>query len=347
MVAIAVVMSVAAVACSQWVDVPLHDPDGFLGPAYLRIPLLLGAAFLVDLIPRTLWLSHGVPARFKPVAREIIDRHWTRERIVLVVAGLLSFYFTYVSYRNLKNFLPFARTQDGGKHPLTYDRQLHNLDRWLLFGHDPGVILHRLLGTGFVAQILAADYLLFLPLVPVTVTAWLVWSSKVSFGYWYVIADCVCWALGTLSYYLVPSLGPAFAFPWIYKSVSTTGVTSLQSALIDGRLNLHYDPTINGVQSVAAFASLHVAITLMMALVGQQTIPFRWMRRSLWVYFAITTVSTTYFGWHYIADDVAGALIAFIAYYVGAKATGNDPRLRVADETRSDAGPFDLVSAEA
>ena len=278
MVVVAVGMSVLAVACSLWVGIPLRDPDGFLGPAYLRLPLLCAAAFLVDVIPRTLWRSRGAPARFKSEALILVREHWTRARIVLVLVGLLSFYLTYVSYRNLKNFLPFVRTTDGGRHPLTYDSQLHSLDHWLLFGHDPAIVLHHVLGTGIAAQVLAADYLLFLPLVPLTVTAWLVWSPRVSYGYWYVASDCLCWALGTASYYVVPSLGPAFAFPWLYTTVPATGVTSLQNALIDGRSTLHFDPNLNGVQSVAAFASLHVAVSLMMALVGQYTIPARWMR---------------------------------------------------------------------
>ena len=33
-------------------------------------------------------------------------------------------------------------------------------------------------------------------------------------------------------------------------------------------------------------------------------------------------LSTTYFGWHYIADDIAGAVIAFISFYLGGIATG-------------------------
>lgn len=322
MVAVAVLMSLVAFGCSRWVGVPLRDPDGFLGSAYLRLPLLFGAAFLVDLIPRTLWRSRGVPARFGREAVALVRRHWTRERIVLVAVGLLSFYFTYVSYRNLKNFLPLVRTTDHGRHPVTYDIQMHALDRWALLGHDPATILHTLLGTGISAHVLAYDYLLFLPLVPVTVTAWLVWSRNISFGYWYVTAQGLCWTLGTASYYLIPTLGPAFYFPWLYTDLSRTGVSSMQDALIYGRINLHVDPYLNGVQSVAAFASLHVAITLMMALVGQYTIRHKPIRVVLWVYFGVTTVSTTYFGWHYLSDDVAGALIAMVSFYVAARATG-------------------------
>jgi membrane-associated phospholipid phosphatase len=33
-------------------------------------------------------------------------------------------------------------------------------------------------------------------------------------------------------------------------------------------------------------------------------------------------ISTTYFGWHYIADDIAGLAIALIAVYLAALGTG-------------------------
>ena len=42
----------------------------------------------------------------------------------------------------------------------------------------------------------------------------------------------------------------------------------------------------------------------------------------MWVYFALTVVSTLYFGWHYIADDIAGAAIAFVSVWLGGLATG-------------------------
>ena len=89
-----------------------------------------------------------------------------------------------------------------------------------------------------------------------------------------------------------------------------------------GRQNALFHPVEAGVQSVAGFASLHVAITLTMALVGQYTLRHRVLRVVLWVYMSITVLSTTYFGWHYIADDIFGAIIAFAAFYLGGIASG-------------------------
>ena len=56
-----------------------------------------------------MWYSRGRPGRVWPLVKERMRTHWTRERITLVVLGIISFYVTYVSYRNLKSYLPFVR----------------------------------------------------------------------------------------------------------------------------------------------------------------------------------------------------------------------------------------------
>ncbi|HNA99300.1 MAG TPA: phosphatase PAP2 family protein [Marmoricola sp.] len=327
MVATALMMGVLAIATSLALGYPLRDPEGFLGPAWVRLPMLLIGAFIADVVPRTLWRSRFRVSRFREEASKLLKEHWTRERITLVVVGLVSFYVTYVSYRNLKSFLPFVRT---GGITAKGDRMLHRMDEWLMFGHDPAVLLHNLLGTGVTAHLLSYIYLIFLPMVPISVTVWLVWSRNVSFGYWFVTSQCIVWTLGTASYYMIPTLGPNFAYPWFYQGLADTGVSALQDSLYYGRQNILHDPFADGVNSVAGFASLHVGVTLLMALVGQYTLQHRWMKVVLWVYMAVTVLSTTYFGWHYIADDLAGIFIAVVAWYLGAIATGQkfDRRLR-------------------
>ncbi|MEO7351427.1 MAG: phosphatase PAP2 family protein [Marmoricola sp.] len=319
MVMIAVLMGALAFIVSRAVDYPLRDPDGFLGPAWVRLPMLIVAAFITDIVPRTLWRSRGKPGQRVSEARLLIREHWTLDRITLVVLGLVCFYVTYVSYRNLKNFLPFVRARDSR---VSGDYELHRLDQWLLFGHDPAILLHNVLGTSVSAHLLSWVYLLFLPMVPISVTIWLVWSRNVSFGYWYVTAQCICWTLGTASYYMIPTLGPNFMFPFIYTDLDSTGVTVLQNALFWGRNAVLSNPLATGVQSVAGFASLHVAVTLLMALVAQYTVRSRVIKVTLWVYMVLVVISTTYFGWHYIADDIAGAVIAFLSFYLGGLATG-------------------------
>jgi len=131
-------MGVVAVVASWALDERLRDPDGFLGPAWVRLPAMVLGAFLVDVVPRSLWRGRHHERRVFSEAKILVREHWTKERIALVVIGLTSFYVTYVSYRNLKNYLPrlYSTMQD----PL-----LHQLDRWLFFGLIPASVLATLL----------------------------------------------------------------------------------------------------------------------------------------------------------------------------------------------------------
>ena len=59
MVTIAVVMGLLAIITGQAPGYPLRDPEGFLGPAWVRLPLIFLGAFVADMVPRTLWQSRG------------------------------------------------------------------------------------------------------------------------------------------------------------------------------------------------------------------------------------------------------------------------------------------------
>ena len=316
LVGVAATMGALAVTAALVLDRRLVDPEGFLGPAWLRLPLLILGAFLLDLLPRALWYSRMKPALMPDIVRERIRTHWDRERITLVVLGLVAFYITYVSYRNLKSFLPFIMGED------TDDRAMHLVDRDLMFGHEPATILHTIFGTGISAHFLSTIYLWFLPLVPLALAAWLVWSRNITFGYWFATSQCLAWSLGTASYFALPTLGPGFQYSYLYADLPDTGSSALMESLFYGRKGVIRDGAEGAVQSVAGFASLHVAITLLVALMVQYTLRNRILHIVFWTNFAITVVATLYFGWHYIADDLAGVVIALFAFWLGGLASG-------------------------
>jgi hypothetical protein len=323
MVSIAVSMSVLAILCAIVFDAKLVDPDGFIGPSYLRLPTILALGFGIDLVPRTLWFSRLDPRQIPRVFRERLHSHWTKDRVVLVVTGILCFYLTYVSYRNLKSQLPFI---EGKGHK--FDRELGTLDRTLFLGHDPGIVLHNVLGQGVAAEFLSYVYLWFLPLVPLALAVWLVWSRNLSFGYWFASSQCIAWTLGTVSYYALPTLGPGFQKPWEYVAVDNTNAGRLMDSLANSRVwavnttaqSLRESTSV--FSGVAGFASLHIAITLLVALMIQYTTTLRWLKIVFWVNSCCTAVATLYFGWHYVADDVAGVAIALVSFYVGGWASG-------------------------
>jgi hypothetical protein len=312
----AVLMGAASIVVAIVYDKRLVDPEGaFLGPSWLRLPLLLLLALALDLVPRTLWFSRMNPSLMVPIARQRLRTHWTRERLTLVTLGIICFYVVYVSYRNLKSFLPFIVTTK-------YDRELHLLDRALFFGHEPATVFHVVLGTNLAAHGLSYVYLWFLPMVPLGVTGWVVWSRNMSIGYWFVTSECIAWTLGTISYYALPTVGPGFEYVQLYVDLANTPTTSLMASLDDVRDNVVTGSLQGAVQSVAGFASLHCALTLLVALVVQYTVRNRIAKWACWTNFGLTVLATIYFGWHYIADDVAGVVIALVSFYIGGIASG-------------------------
>ena len=106
----------------------------------------------------------------------------------------------------------------------------------------------------------------------------------------------------------------------MYSSLPDTGTSALQQALIYER---HDALAGGGAQSIAAFASLHVSVVFTAALIATLLKVNRVLRYSLWVYLGLTMVATLYFGWHYVADDLAGIAIGLIAVPVAGIATGH------------------------
>lgn len=320
-VGLAVTFGLLAWVGSYRLNLPLRDPDGLAGPSYIRLPLIVILFFLADVIPRVLIRNRSFK-NFYGSVKEYSKARWTGSRIALVMLGLSSFYVVYVAYRNIKGFLPYVRDVR------PYDSVLHRLDLALMFGHDPAVVLHHVLGTGISAHVLSFIYIGFLMFVPVSLGAALVWSNNVATGFWYVTALCVNWVLGALSYYWVPALGP-FYKNGAFNELPSTGVSSLQHALAAGRLRVLDDPHgTNSIQGVAAFASLHVSIIFTAALICWYVIPNPLVRWAMWLYFVLTTLSTIYFGWHYLLDDIAGVGIGWLAVWVGAKTTGHPMRVQ-------------------
>lgn len=318
LVGIAATMGILALVTALSLGKSMRDPEGFLGPAWVRFPMLIFAAFLLDVLPRTLWLSRLHPKRMPRIVADRVREHWGKERIILVVLGITCFYTTYVSYRNLKSFLPEVRPG------VTFDRELHLLDRTLFFGHEPATVLHDLLGTSFTAHLLSFIYLWFLPMVPLALTGWLIWSRNLSYGYWFATSQCIAWTIGTASYYALPTVGPGFEYPWLVQppALAHTPTTDLMEALKIQRDNFNYDLIPGAMQGVAGFASLHVGITVLVALLAQYTLRNRFVHWVLWINVVLTMFATLYFGWHYIADDIAGVVLALVSFYLGGLASG-------------------------
>jgi len=313
--AVAVVTGVVAITCALYLGLSLRDPDGFLGPTYVRLPLIAAGLLAADVVPRAVRRAVSWGAVGSEI-REVWRERWPWRRLRPVLIGLAAFYGTYVSYRNLKHYLPILR-------PDLVDDELRALDEKMTGGIAPAQVLHDLLGTGVTAHVLSWVYLAFLIFVPASLGLALVASGRARQASWYVTALCLNWSLGTASYYVLPSMGPIYAQPGLFSSLPETGTSQLQDSLLTSRALVVVDPqATERVQSIAAFASLHVSIVLTAALIGQFVLRSVAARALLWVFFTLTAVATIYFGWHYILDDVAGVAIAAVSVVLAGWGTG-------------------------
>src|SRR5215217_2387366 len=313
--AIAALMLVVTLAWGSAYDVGIRDPDGIIGWRFTFVLLLVAGFWALDVIPRGLLAARAERApRWETVVAIARDR-WPWRRMAFVIGSIVAFYVTYLCYRNVKSYLPLAR-------PELLDADLANFERGL-FGTDPSTLMHELLGTGVSAQVLSTVYLLFLTFVPISVGVTLVWSSDRAGALWWVSVLSINWVLGAASYFLLPSMGPAFTEPHLFTALPETGTSLLQHALVDERRAFVGDPVGSGeLQSIAAFASLHISVVFAGALTAHLLRAPRALRIAMWVYLGLTVPATIYFGWHYVVDDLAGFVMGFASVYLGAILTG-------------------------
>ena len=299
---VAAVTLVTALIVTNQAGVPLRDPDG------VSLKRFVSAAALVAL------LAGG------DIAFRAGRARWTAARAVAVGSALVSFYVTYLAYRNLKSVVPLLREEN-------FDGRLADLDRSWFAGHDPADLLHSLLGSGVSAYALSGVYEAFFVFIPVAIAFALVVLPDLRAGLFLTTALAINWALAAASYFLLPSLGPIYATAAEFAHLPVTGVSGLQDALLDQRMEFLRDPSAAGAaQSIGAFASLHVSIFFTAALATHLLGLGRFVKIGVWILFALTVVATIYFGWHYVLDDVAGLIIAVAALALAWALTGIDLR---------------------
>jgi hypothetical protein len=319
---VAVVMALIAALVAWTHHLPLRDPDGASLPTWLRLPVIVASAVVLDVLARWALLVRRNRTFIGTSLRGVLVDRWNRDQIWFTLSGLVTWYVAYVAFRNLKSYVPFVTDRIA-------DPELYELDRILWLGHDPAVVLHDVLGTSWANWVMAAVYLIWIGLVPASLAIALVWTRRSAYGAWYVTAVSVDWLLGVVFYYAVPSLGPAYSSPEWFASLPRTPNSEVRDLLLSDRIKVLSGPWDTGaVQTIAAFASLHVAVMLTICLtVTVMRLPLA-IRVASWTFLALTCVATVYLGWHFFVDVLAGFVVGAAAFVLAARATGNPLRRR-------------------
>jgi hypothetical protein len=316
---VAGVSVLAALLTTAAAGLPIRDPDHVAGRRLLLVLLLVVVLVVLDVVVRAARRSRTLRPSLAAIERVRRER-WTRARVVAVASALVSFYVTYLAYRNLKSVVPLLRPGE------LFDRELADLDRALFGGNDPAELLHTLVGTGVQTHFLSGAYMVFFAFIPGTLAFALVFSRNLQAGLFYVTAQSINWLLAAGSYFLLPSLGPVYAEPAAFAHLPASGVTQLQELLLDQRLEFLRDPVAGTAQSIGAFSSLHVSIFFTAALAAHLLGLARPLRIAAWVLLGLTAAATIYLGWHYVVDDLGGLVIGAMAIALARVLTGLDLR---------------------
>jgi hypothetical protein len=327
---VAAVILVAGVLATRAVGLPLRDPD-HVAALYLAL-VGLGVVMLVglDVVLRAAARHGSLPPSRAAMGRVRRER-WTLERGVAVGGALVSFYLSYMAYRNLKSVVPLLRPDE------LFDRQLADVDRGLFGGNDPAALMHTLLGTSVSTHVLSTAYVAFIVFLPLTIGLALVFSRNLQAGLFYTTAQSINWVLGAASYFLLPSLGPIYAEPAAFADLPRSEVTHLQAVLLEQRVDFLRDPASATPQAIAAFASLHISMSFTAAVAAHLLGLGRRLKIALWIWFAVTVAATIHLGWHYVVDDLGGVALGAMALVLAGVLTGID--LRTARQQRQVAGP--------
>jgi hypothetical protein len=306
---VAAVTVVIALVCTGEAGMRFRDPDN-VAAQYL---LMVGAAIVVLVGLDVLVRARRETGTWRPprgLLARIRRERWTRSRCAAAAVGLVSFYVTYLAYRNLKATTPLLFDH-------LYDDVLAGADRAVFAGHDPAALLHGLLGTGVSAHVLSTAYAGFIVFLPLSLAIALVFAERLQASLVYAAAMSINWLLGIASYFALPALGPVYAYPEWFAKLPHTEATRLQEMLLDDRTAFLRDPNAATPQAIAAFASLHIAMSFTALLAARRLGASPRLVRALWVWLAITTLGTIYLGWHYVVDDVAGLAIGAAALALG------------------------------
>ena len=302
---VAVAMAVATWLVAWTYDLPVRDPDG------VSLPDLVAAAG--DRAVR------GAPRRRSPGGRCCVRATprpgaWAalRTRGPRAVdarpgrgsplSGLVTWYVAYVAFRNLKGYVPFVTDR-------LWDTELRPARPPAVARPRPGRrpprrARHRRGPTGCCRGSTCCGSGWCRPALAIA----LVWTRRSITGALYVTADLVQLAArrGRLLPRPVPRadlLAPAGVrrpAPHLQHLGAATCCSTTASRCWPT------PGTPRAVQTIAAFASLHVAIMVTIVPGGGAAAAAPASGRRPWAFLALTCVATVYLGWHFFVDVLGG-----------------------------------------
>lgn len=293
-----------------------------LAGAYVGITLLI-IGFAILIYSGHLLIRRGVasgwtesPAR--AVARGLA-RRWKDERMFGLLWPVALFLLLMPTFNAFKQrILPSAG--------FVHDEALAKMDRWI-FGADPGLWLHQLIGSPATTRFFDAIYhSWFVPTTLGLCVVGLCASPRTRAQY--LTAYIGVWIiLGALLAYLLPAGGPAFyrdlvgtagAEPFLAVH-QQLGLTSASGSFLTSLHNQSYllenlgNPKLVMGGGISAIPSVHNAMAVLFALASFRAHYLLGLAMSGFA--LLIWIASVYLNWHYAVDGIAGAVGAILLWY--------------------------------
>lgn len=311
------------------VVIALHLVRGFPPRLQLTIPwiTIVTGPIVYCMAAALFLLGHAVVVEgaslrrlstWRSVARSLFEPGPTAAFLVI----LLLFPYWIRTFIALKATIPSIQ-------PFVWDSALMEWDRYAHFGHHPWMLVQAFVGTPLITRFIDVTYTTWFTVLWITFI-WQAWhgSRRSPLRLQFLISFVLCWlVLGLLAAMLFSSAGPVYF-------ADVTGGNNPYSSLLEylhavdlkyplNAVRLHdvlwtayVDPT-RPPQGIAAMPSVHVAVTILMVLLGFRT--HRLIGLLYLVFAVLIFIGSIHLAWHYAIDGYAGAIGALAVWYVSGR----------------------------
>ncbi len=208
---------------------------------------------------------------------------------------------TFFLFIQLKNLIPHVNGR-------VFDQLLFQQETSLLGGRLAAEWVMQALGHS-AAELLSAGYVFFFPYMGLLLAV-MVLQRDECLASRFVLGFFSVWIIGVFIVYAFPTWGPCFFSPEMFRSLPVTDVTFLQQNLWKEKLFLESEPASpRGTFLISGLPSLHVAVVVFGSLCLSRVA--RLLAVFSWFFAGITFLTTLYFGWHYLLDDIGGILLGW------------------------------------
>ncbi len=247
---------------------------------------------------------------------EFNNRYLVSRSIVYDLRVLNALTILFVVFVNLKHLIPFINSSN-------YDLQIIDFES-VVFGHQLlSGRLHELLTVG-AAPFLSQTYTVWYGYVSILIYC-IVFQRSRLLTEQFAVAFMLMWFLGIIMVYCFPTWGPCFSLRQHFTVLPETAVSRMQADLWKDKLYFDKFPHGSvGLFLISGLPSLHFAATLLGSLYLKRIHPL--LSALSWSFAVLTFISTIYFGWHFVIDDLAAIPLVALSIFLAKTVSREDSR---------------------